>query len=434
MAQRTPNIFDEVPELAVTLAGLPASSERAYTEAFERLAADDPTGAAILAHGFLLAAERGLKSVTLAALCARARIGRATLYRRWESVSAFKAELIKLTVETSPPGRTTGSLSADLETWTEGALPWLRHPDARAMTLNLIFAIASGTLEGEALVEATASVRTAGSPLVWAAIERGEIDAASDVDLLTAALLGPSILTLLIERREPLAEELAFFNAFFLRLASQRGVPNADWSGVDRGIDQLIHPLEAELDRLAATDSAHAAVLRAAMQLLLFDDITMLTSDLLAVRAGVSKTTIYDRWDNAEAVVTEFAILMMLTAQRPPAATTPFEEMQHWLGRVPVWTASAPIVRAVAAMFHQIVADETYSDELELGRSLWRTMVSDVVGRAVERGQADPRVDPAKLVAALIGPMVQLMMCGQAITEDRVSRLVGAAVAMLSGD
>lgn len=165
---------------------------------------DPGRDAVILAAALDVLAETGFERMTMDRVAARARAGKATLYRRWPSKSDLVMDAVAQvggapTLDDLP---NTGSLRGDLV-----ALLRPQSPEEDEQILALVRGISSLlSADGDlAPAASTALVETLVAPqrlLMQRAVVRGEI--AADVDIETLALITPSITAFrLIVQRKP---------------------------------------------------------------------------------------------------------------------------------------------------------------------------------------------------------------------------------------
>jgi AcrR family transcriptional regulator len=154
-------------------------------------------GRRILAAAVDLLAERGWEGLSIEALAARARVGKATIYRRWSG----KEEVVIAALErfvSEFRHSDGGSLRDDLLVLLGDAAAQYQSPDGR-----LLAALASAMEQSEDLAAAVRlnfleprreNVKT----ILIRARERGELDPDADLDLIHDLLAGPLLYRRLI--------------------------------------------------------------------------------------------------------------------------------------------------------------------------------------------------------------------------------------------
>lgn len=154
-----------------------------------------------------LLAERGYRGLTMESVSRRSGVAKTTIYRRWTS----KLELLRAAVDRLASERfgepDTGSLRGDLEetvrmTARAAAPPW------GAVVAALVGEAAHNPELREASEAFVAEWRTVFRRMLWRAVERGELAAGADLDLLIDMLVGPLYYRLLVAGR-PVVPELA---------------------------------------------------------------------------------------------------------------------------------------------------------------------------------------------------------------------------------
>lgn len=142
---------------------------------------------AVLKAALDLLAEKGWSGLTMEGVAARANTAKGTVYRWWSS----KVELVTeaLVAESAPylPAPDTGTFFGDYVTVLEGLARALREPRSRALA-SLLFEAARNPELGKALREHLTMPRRAHLvDAVARGIERGELRADVDVEVLVDA-------------------------------------------------------------------------------------------------------------------------------------------------------------------------------------------------------------------------------------------------------
>jgi AcrR family transcriptional regulator len=160
--------------------------------------------AAILRAALELAVEGGLRGLSMEAIAARAGVGKATIYRRWKSKEALFAEAIAL-IALNPEVPDTGSVRGDFEA-VSGAAVGRMAPEAFRVLPRLMADAADDPELREALHAALVRPRRAAiATIVRRGIDRGELRADLDVDLVGDILIGPLIARVLLSGGDPRA-------------------------------------------------------------------------------------------------------------------------------------------------------------------------------------------------------------------------------------
>lgn len=151
-----------------------------------------------------------------------------------------------------------------------------------------------------------------------------------------------------------------------------------------------------------------------------------LNHESVAARAGVHKTTIYRRWRTKEALVLDAMLEQAAeTVAIPDTGSLRGDLLELARRSVAIQTSPAgeAVVRAVAGHAPTNpgmsgASRRFWHQRLELDRT--------IVGRARERGEIDPRVEPGPVIEALLGPLYfRLLVTGEpldaAFVEDVVN-------------
>lgn len=136
-----------------------------------------------------LLVEGGFEAVTFQEVAKRADVGRATLYRRWESPAALVQDAVLQFVTVEIVARDTGSLRGDLEALLGQLAGFLSGPIGKAaMIASLVAQQGNGDKAIDALVWPSRSAAI--DPIFLRAKERGEMRADADVEAFFASVAG----------------------------------------------------------------------------------------------------------------------------------------------------------------------------------------------------------------------------------------------------
>jgi AcrR family transcriptional regulator len=178
---------------------------------------------AILQATIDLVAEHGVSGLTVDAVAAKAGVGKQTIYRHWGSRARLIHDAIScMTSYDDPPD--TGSLRGDLTALLTQLATFLGHSDAGRVLPSLIDAAERDEELLELRKVHTAQRRATFEHVFRRAVDRGEIEADVDVDLLTDVVAGPFFYRRLISRKEVSALDIDALLDFLLRAvgASER--------------------------------------------------------------------------------------------------------------------------------------------------------------------------------------------------------------------
>ena len=145
---------------------------------------DPEVDEAIMTAAMDLLAEIGYARLTMDQVAARARVGKASLYLRWPNKVALVAESLQRHSAVVPDLPDTGSLREDMQTFLRALLR--TKTAAQRAVAAVTGEIASNPELANAWRQGVAGTLLACTrTIVERAIARGELPAATDVDLLT---------------------------------------------------------------------------------------------------------------------------------------------------------------------------------------------------------------------------------------------------------
>ncbi|CPR03157.1 TetR family transcriptional regulator [Mycobacterium bohemicum DSM 44277] len=165
---------------------------------------DPSLDAAILEAALAGLGEQGYDRMSMDDLAARARVGKAAIYRRWPSKAAVVAEAIahwrRGLGPVEPPN--TGSLRGDIDALV-AMVPDLNQ--AELSTVKVIVGVATAAMRDPVLAAALddlalSAPRQIVRVVLDHAVARGEIPADRDLSLIPDALLGLNVLRLVTGR------------------------------------------------------------------------------------------------------------------------------------------------------------------------------------------------------------------------------------------
>jgi len=148
---------------------------------------------AILRAAADLLAERGLAAMTIEDVAALAGVGKTSIYRRWSTKGTLALDAFLVDFLAAQPIPDTGSLESDLiavlRAWVRTAR---ETPTGRALTDLVAQAQSDPELAIAWRERVVGPTRGQHRKVFERAIARGEIPAASDVDVLMDLLFGPA--------------------------------------------------------------------------------------------------------------------------------------------------------------------------------------------------------------------------------------------------
>jgi AcrR family transcriptional regulator len=146
---------------------------------------------ALLDAALALVREVGYDALALEAVAARAKVGKATLYRRWSSKEALVAEAVDRIVR-NVPVPDTGSVRRDLLSLMRENIGMYNDPGTPALLSGFVAAMARSAGIAKTIRSGFHSARrNAFRSVLKNAVERGELPAAADLELALDLLSGP---------------------------------------------------------------------------------------------------------------------------------------------------------------------------------------------------------------------------------------------------
>jgi len=140
-----------------------------------------------------LLAERGLAATTIEEVAARARVGKASVYRRWPSKGTLAFDAFVADFLDRQPVPDTGSLRDDLLGLLRGWVRAVRQPTTGRTLKGLIAEVQRDPELAEAWRERfVGPLRTRHHAVLEHSMERGELRPEADTGLLLDLLYGPA--------------------------------------------------------------------------------------------------------------------------------------------------------------------------------------------------------------------------------------------------
>jgi AcrR family transcriptional regulator len=152
--------------------------------------------------------------------------------------------------------------------------------------------------------------------------------------------------------------------------------------------------------------------------------------ELIALRAGVHKTTIYRRWGNKDALIAD-ALAQAALDRTDVNDTGDIDEDMRTLARAVVVTITSAAGRATV---RALVAEAPPSAELgEVLARFWtarRAHVGPIIEAGVARGQLPAGTSAGELMKYIAAPLYyQLLMTDEPLTTATADRAAAAAIA-----
>jgi len=161
---------------------------------------------AIFAATLALFAEQGYSGVTIEGVAARAGVGKATIYRRYPDKAQLVVAAVHVGACVTDLLPDTGDLRANLTTMLGSLMGLLRGNQGPVLLAFAAERIRYPSLDEEFKRSVIGAKRAHIRHLVTSAMERGELPAGTDVDIVTEA--GPALLWYHALNRLPLTDDL----------------------------------------------------------------------------------------------------------------------------------------------------------------------------------------------------------------------------------
>jgi AcrR family transcriptional regulator len=150
------------------------------------------TERAILKAASEIVTASGLAGMTMEGVAERAGVGKASIYRRWPSRGALAFDAVVDSILATQPTPDTGSLEGDLRQVAEN---WVESSNRKRGGRTVAQLIAEVQSDPDLAVvwreHFVGRIRRERRPIIERAIERGEIPAGSDAELIMDMLFGP---------------------------------------------------------------------------------------------------------------------------------------------------------------------------------------------------------------------------------------------------
>lgn len=155
--------------------------------------------------------EVGYEDMSVEDVAARAGVHKTTVYRRWPTKPELVVDAVGAQSEEDVPVPDTGTLLGDLQAFARAIAANIGSDGGARRSRSLVAAVAALTSSDQLvdrMHEFWAGRFTNASVIVERAIERGELPADTDPDLLIEALIGPLWVRLLLTGL-PITDRLA---------------------------------------------------------------------------------------------------------------------------------------------------------------------------------------------------------------------------------
>ena len=163
---------------------------------------------AVLDAAAALLMEVGYERLSVDEVAARAGVHKTTVYRRWPTKPELIAEAVREHSEINIPVPDTGSLLDDLQELAREVVAEIASDGGARRSRSIVAAASTSDELADGLHAFWAHRMKVTAPIVERAIERGELPADSNPNVIIEALVGPIWLRLLLTG-EPIDDDFA---------------------------------------------------------------------------------------------------------------------------------------------------------------------------------------------------------------------------------
>ena len=183
-----------IPRVPVPAPGGRATADRAPADGVRRgRPRSEEADRAILRAATELLAERGLAGMSIEEVAARAGVGKATVYRRWRSRGALALDAFVREFQGLQPVPDTGTLRGDLLATLRAWVQAVTRTPMRKVLLGLVAEAQHDPALAEAWrTQVMEPLRARRTVMIKRAVDRGEIPASTDPDVVLDLLYGAS--------------------------------------------------------------------------------------------------------------------------------------------------------------------------------------------------------------------------------------------------
>lgn len=179
------------------------------------------------------------------------------------------------------------------------------------------------------------------------------------------------------------------------------------------------------------SETSRTAILAATRELLAEQDLSTISMDAVAVRAGASKATIYRWWPSKELLALDALFSEWAPARPHPRDTGSLVGdllalMRPWARQL----AAKPYGRVIAGLITKAQSDTEFAEEYR-ARFVQprREQARAIFARAIDRGEIPVNTDIEVAIDLLYGPFYHRLLHGHAKLTDRFTRATVAYVA-----
>lgn len=155
-----------------------------------------------------LLTEVGYEQMNVEEVATRAGVHKTTVYRRWPTKAALTADATALHAADAVPIPDTGTIVGDLQLLAREVVANISSEGGSRRSRSIVAAAATSDELADAMHEFWAGRLALSTQVVERAIQRGELPASTDANLVVETVVGPIWLRLLLTG-EPITDDLA---------------------------------------------------------------------------------------------------------------------------------------------------------------------------------------------------------------------------------
>lgn len=146
--------------------------------------------------------EVGYDGLSIEDVAGRADVHKTTVYRRWPTKAELVADAIRVSSDADVPIPDTGTIRGDLEALARDVVANISSEGGARRSRSIVASAASSQELAANMHEFWAHRLAASEQLIDRAVDRGELPANSDANLIIETLIGPLWIRLLLTGEE----------------------------------------------------------------------------------------------------------------------------------------------------------------------------------------------------------------------------------------
>jgi AcrR family transcriptional regulator len=188
--------------------------------------------------------------------------------------------------------------------------------------------------------------------------------------------------------------------------------------------------------KAAATDQrvlhSKKAVLAATYELLSMEGLGGVTVDAVSKRSGVAKTTVYRHWPSRTVLLLD-ACSQMGTKAQPPDTGSLKNDLETLTAQVAGRLPTAPWTRIMPSVIDAAERDSKLAALQKRIHAEMRGAFQSVIEGAQQKGEISASLDPAEIIAAILGPLFyRRWFSREPLNDHFVKNVVTRALASIS--